>query len=217
MQSEAIIPLEPQNLSSGDSLAGSRTRCPEMLRLHKPETAQHFVQFYDQDIFVIENVAYLAAKALEAGDSSVLVATPAHLTAIEERLATFAVDLHRVRAAGRYVALDASATLETFLIDGMPDKTRFDRVVGDVIRGASKRSANRFVFAFGEMVALLCAAKRPDAAVRLEQLWNALATEHRFSLYCAYPLGSFGADHDLDSFFQICSEHSLAIPAETLF
>jgi len=188
-----------------------------MLRLHKPETAQHFVQFYDQDAFVIENVAYLAAKALEAGDSSVLVATPSHLTAIEEGLATFAVDLNRVCEAGRYVALDASETLEKLLTDGMPDKAKFDHVVGDVIRGASKSSANRFVVAFGEMVALLCAAKKPDAAVHLEQLWNSLAAQCRFSLYCAYPLGSFGADHDLDSFFQICSEHALAIPAETLF
>jgi hypothetical protein len=65
------------------------------------------------------------------------------------------------------------------------------------------------------MVALLCADGRPDAAIRLEQLWNSLLAQHRFSLYCAYSLSDFTSEAALNAVFQICVEHCLTIPAET--
>jgi hypothetical protein len=66
------------------------------------------------------------------------------------------------------------------------------------------------------MVALLCCANNAAAAIYLEQLWNELALSHHFSLCCAYPLSSLDANLDLDAVLQICAEHSLAIPAESL-
>jgi hypothetical protein len=62
-----------------------------------------------------------------------------------------------------------------------------------------------YVFAFGEMVALLCAGDRPDAAVRLEQLWNSLLAQYHISLHCAYPLPDFVYAAALDAVFQICT------------
>ena len=186
------------------SLVGYR----ELQTLHNPETARHFVQFYVDDAFVIENVSYLAERALSAGNSSVLIATESHLRAIENRLTHCGVDLEQPR----YVALDAESTLSRFLVDGWPNEARFNETVGEVIRSATEKSENGFVLAFGEMVALLCAADKADAALRLEQLWNSLAEVYRFSLCCAYPMDSFGNDPDLDVMLKICSEHSLAIP-----
>lgn len=46
--------------------------------------------------------------------------------------------------------------------------------------------------AFGEMVALLVTDHKPEAALHLEQLWNSLGKTHSFSLFCAYPVDSFG-------------------------
>jgi MEDS: MEthanogen/methylotroph, DcmR Sensory domain len=187
------------------SLVGYR----ELQMLHNPETSGHFVQFYVDDAFVIENVSYLAERALSAGNSSVLIATESHLRAIENRLTQSGVDLEQPR----YVALDAESTLSRFLVDGWPNEARFNETVGEVIRSATEKSENGFVLAFGEMVALLCAADKADAALCLEQLWNSLAEVYRFSLCCAYPMDSFGNEPDLDVMLKICSEHSLAIPA----
>jgi hypothetical protein len=206
---------EPEKFSTDELFASSRIRSPELLRLYRPETAQHCVQFYEDESLVIKNVAYLAGKALETGGATVLIATPAHLQAIEERLTTSASELKHAREAGRYLALNAAETLEKLLTDGEPDKAKFDRLVGQIVRGAGESCASGFVFAFGEMVALLCAAQKPDAALRLEQLWNELAKAYRFSLYCAYPLDAFADESDLNAFFEICSEHALTIPAET--
>jgi hypothetical protein len=190
-------------------------KCPELLRLHMPDSAQHIVQFYDDESILIENVAYLAAKALAAGASSVLVATELHLEQIRAHLPSSVLNLDALRESGRFVTADAAQALSQFMVDGRPDKAKFDDVVGGIVRSAARNSANDFVFAFGEMVALLCAAGNADGAVRLEQLWNSLAERHHFSLYCAYSLSSLGAKPDADALIQICAEHALTIPSET--
>ncbi len=60
------------------------------------------------------------------------------------------------------------------------------------------------VVAFGEMVAILCAQGRVEAAVQLEKMWNELLRRHNFSLRCAYPLNDrLGAER----YAQICEEH----------
>jgi DcmR-like sensory protein len=198
-------------------LVPSRTRCTELLMLHNPETAGHFVQFYQDDAFVIENISYLAGRTLQAGNSSVLIATESHLRVIENHLTQSGLDLKEPLAAGRYVALDAEKTLSRFLVDGWPNWAQCYETVGGLIRSATEKSENRFVLAFGEMVALLCAADKADAALCLEHLWNSLAEVYRSSLYCAYPLRNFDNEPDLNIMFRICSEHSLTIPAESVF
>jgi len=104
--------------------------------------------------------------------------------------------------------------LARILVNGWPDELEFNQVIGRIISAAVENSANRFAFCFGEMVALLCADNKPKAAVRLEQLWNSLAEAYRFSLVCAYPLKCFSTGLGFDALFQICAEHTLAIPAE---
>ena len=201
---------------SNDLVQRPRNRSLELLELHKSETPQHFVQFYHDDSLVIANIAYLAAKALEAGSSCVIIATEPHLQAIDQRLAASVSGLDSARASGRYRALNAAHALEQLLTRGLLDKAKYERVIGGIIGDAVQSSGNGFVFAFGEMVALLSAERKSHTSVRLEQLWNDLAKQHRFSLCCAYPLDAFTGPADLNVFFEICSEHALVIPAETL-
>jgi len=189
-------------------------RHPDLLGLHKPEYAQHLVQFYDDDSIIIENVSFLSARSLAADDSVVVLATESHRERIEKRLVSFGLDVKALLQSRRFVAVDATETLSRFMVDGWPDEAKFEAVVGEIIREAGIKSAHGFVFAFGEMVALLCAASNAAAAIRLEQLWNALGKRHRFSLYCAYSLSSLATISDADAFIEICAEHALTIPTE---
>jgi MEDS: MEthanogen/methylotroph, DcmR Sensory domain len=201
---------------TGGSFAHSRgVRCPELLRLHESGSVQHLVQFYEDESFVIRNVSYLVAKTLAAGDSSIILATECHLKQIGERLAYSGVNLDAFRESGRYLEVDAIEALSQVIVDDRPDKEKFDDVIGRVVRRSTEKSANGFVFVFGEMVALLCATNNADGAVHLERLWNSLAERQRFSLYCAYPLNSLSSEPDADALIQICAEHVLTIPAET--
>jgi hypothetical protein len=61
---------------------------------------------------------------------------------------------------------------------------------------------------WGECGPLLCAECKVDAAIRLEQLLNQLATIYEFDLLCAYALGSFHGEEDKHVFQSICAEHS---------
>jgi hypothetical protein len=50
------------------------------------------------------------------------------------------------------------------------------------------------VRAFGEMVAVLWAAGRREAALELERLWGQACERGQLTLLCAYPRSAFGAD-----------------------
>jgi len=65
------------------------------------------------------------------------------------------------------------------------------------------------------MVALLWAEGKPEAAIRLEELWDDLAQTHSFDLRCAYPIGSFYRTGDAEHLAKICAVHTSVIPAES--
>ena len=196
-----------------DSAFDSPARKPELARLHRHDGAQHLVQFYaDEDSFV-RNVSYVLRRALLAGDSTLIIATETHLAALDTELVSAGLKLAALRESGNYTPLIAADLMSRYLEDGWPNERKFKEIVGGLFRQSAAKSANNFVFAFGEMVALLCAQNRPAAAVRLEELWNGLAATQSLSLYCAYPLECLVAHPDF--IFRICAQHSMTIPAET--
>lgn len=176
--------------------------------------SSHVVQFYEGEAFLAETVARFIGDGLAEGDAAVVIATPSHQDALEKGLHARGLDLATLRHEGRYVALDAARTLSQFMLDGSPDETRFGSVVGSVIARAAG-SQQRRVRAFGEMVALLCAAGDPESVIRLEELWNALAQKLPFSLLCGYPVGAFRGEALGEPFGKVCRAHSHVIPAES--
>jgi signal transduction histidine kinase len=176
----------------------------------------HSVQFYADDSFLLDGLSRFIGTALGAGDAAIVVATQAHREALERRLQARGLSTAKSIRQGRYIILDAAETLQKFMVEGFPDAARFREVLSNVVvraRGAVEQGAR--VVAFGEMVALLWEDGKHDAAIRLEQLWNALGKEHSFFLHCAYPIKSFSHDHHSEPFLKICSEHSDVIPSDS--
>lgn len=177
----------------------------------------HVVQFYERDEFLISEVSRFIGTALGAGDAGIVIATKQHRDGISRQLASNGLNTSVATAQGRYVALDAADLLAKFMVAGQPDAERFRKLLGEIIERARKSVGceGARVVAFGEMVALLWADGKKDAAIRLEQLWNALAETHAFSLRCAYPIRSFSKRDYSEPFQKICSEHSSVVPAES--
>jgi PAS domain S-box-containing protein len=124
------------------------------------------------------------------------------------------LDTTRAIADGRLVCLDASETLARIVLNGMPEPERFSRLMGGLItkaRAAAKSEQVGLVI-FGEMVALLWAEGKHQAAIRLEELWNDLAAQYSSSLRCAYPMNGFHEREHADSFAKICAAHSSVLP-----
>jgi PAS domain S-box-containing protein len=183
---------------------------------HDHDSTGHVVQFYSDENFLLDALYRFIGSALGAGDAAIIIATREHREGLAQRLRSRGVGLDKALAQGRYVALDAAATLSQFMVDGSPDATRFADTVGAVVAGAraAAQKQGARVAAFGEMVALLWTAGNPQAAIKLEQLWNDLAREHSFALRCAYPMGVFNKAEHVEPFLQICGEHSAVIPSE---
>ena len=85
-------------------------------------TSEHFVQFYENDAFLVESVSGFAGAALTAGQGSLIIATPEHRSALERKLAAGGIDVAAAVAAGRLMLFDAAETLSSFMIDGSPDR-----------------------------------------------------------------------------------------------
>jgi signal transduction histidine kinase/ActR/RegA family two-component response regulator len=179
------------------------------------DSSSHLVQFYEDDSYLVESVSGLLGKSLGEGDGAVIIATQPHREAIEERLRTRGLDLAVLRDQGRFVVLDASETLAKISLDEYPNARRFEEIIGSAIGKINDASPRHFTRAFGEMVALLWAGGKRDAALRLEALWNDLNQKMRFSLCCAYPLNSFATALDSDYLAKVCAEHSHVIPTES--
>jgi signal transduction histidine kinase len=173
----------------------------------------HSVQFYGDDAFLLDGLSRFIGAALQANEAGVVFATPAHREGLAARLQARGLDVAEVVSQERYIVLDAEETLALCLRDGRPDPARFARVVGDVIEHATA-GAQRRVAIFGELVALLYAEGKSQAAIEIEHLWNDLARTHQFSLHCAYPLSVFGRAEDSASLQEICAAHSHVVPAE---
>jgi hypothetical protein len=174
---------------------------------------EHFVQFYDKDAILEAAVSGFFAGALSKGDAAIMIATERHRNAIEEQLRLAGFDVPTLQASGHYIPFDAANTLSRFMVDGLPDRNLFTATIGTMMMRAAQNG--RHVRAFGEMVALLWAEGKRDAAMRLEDLWNELASTHSFALFCAYPLVEFRDGPSSMPFVHICKQHSRVISSET--
>ncbi len=174
----------------------------------------HSVQFYFSDSILVDELARFIGTALVCGDAAIVIATGPHREALARELKARDLDTTRALAEGRFVCRDAAQTLVRIMRDQMPDPELFSDTVGGLItqaRAATKSEQSGIVI-FGEMVALLWADEKQQAAVRLEELWNTLAARHSFSLRCAYPMKGFHKKEHADSFAKICGEHSAVLP-----
>ena len=177
----------------------------------------HVAQFYTDEAYLVKTLSRFIGTALGAGDSAIVIATPEHRGALIRSLKRCGLDMTAIAKQGRYVSLDAAETLSTFTADGWPDAALFALVIGGLVAQTTATAAgkNPRLAVFGEMVSLLWAQGKLQAALRLEQFWNELARTHSFSLHCGYPMSGFYREDHGELFLKICQEHSAVIPGES--
>jgi hypothetical protein len=171
----------------------------------------HVVQIYDNDTMLLNTLADYANDGFHAGDSVVVIATGAHVEALNSRLRVRGLDLMPLINADQYIPLDADETLAKFMINGLPNEEYFIETVSVIMKRARKNG--REVRAFGEMVALLWERGNSQATIQLEMLWNNFCATQRLCLFCAYPKNGFSHDAGA-SVMHICAAHSKVIGAD---
>jgi len=203
---------EPRRTASPRNLRGPKAVPDWTLVRHR----SHAVQFYEDDDFLVELLSRFVGASLATGDSAIVIATARHREALAVRLLSRGFDLSVPLNQGRYVPLDAVASLASFMRDGVPDPTLFTELVCPIVEDArtAARGGRGQIAAFGEMVALLWAEGNIDAALQLEEMWNRLADVYAFSLCCAYPMSGFLGDAHAAPFLKICAQHTHVFASE---
>lgn len=175
--------------------------------------SEHLIQFYDNDKFLVEKIWSFIAPGFMKGEAAVIIATAVHRAGIEEKWYSNSASGLNVQR-DQFIVLDAEATLRKIMIDDQVDPLLFRTHIADVVRRASV-NWKRPVRAYGEMVALLCAAGNPQAAIVLERLWSGLIAEFPLSVLCGYPMNAFRSEDDGSAFTRICDEHTHVCPMES--
>jgi hypothetical protein len=166
---------------------------PKLAVLSGPlKPCEHLVHFYDDEAVFLNSLEAFIVQGLMAGEAVVVIALPAHRSALEFRLRGHGLDLAALEAGEQLLLLDAQATLASFLRDGLPSEVLFEQVLGRLI--ARLRARHRSVRAFGEMVGILWADGNAAATHRLEELWHAYCQREGLVLYCAYPRSAFALE-----------------------
>ena len=157
----------------------------------------HVVHFYASDEGLIDVAGDFLAEGLSAGESCLVLATPTHCVELQA-----SCDRNgNASREGRFVAVDAEATLGRFMAGDAPVAAEFNTVVTDIL---SPLPASVFRV-YGDMVGVLWREGNVSAAISLEELWNELAARTALSLFCAYPTS---VGFPIDEVSAICDLHT---------
>src|SRR4051812_8774256 len=88
--------------------------------LANPGERDHTVQLYDALGFLTNAVSHYTTTGLSRGEAVLLVVTPEHWTAFEQRLVQGGLDVAQLRQRGQLTVLDAAGVLSRFMVHGSP-------------------------------------------------------------------------------------------------
>jgi hypothetical protein len=174
---------------------------------------EHIVQFYDQQEDLARAVGDYLTAAVAAREIAIVIASEQHRLLFEAEMARAGVDTAQARRDGSVIWLDAAETLGRFVHEGQVDSDGFQQVVGSLVHEAAQ--TGRGIKAYGEMVALLWEAGHVIGAIELEKLWNGLAAEVSFSLFCAYNINSAAGEEHAGALHEVCRLHTAVIDDAT--
>ena len=173
------------------------------------------MQFYGTDTRLFSTVGGFLAEGMIHGEPALIIATEAHRNGVIAQLTERFVDVKKARQSGDLVLLDAQETLDLFMVDGAPDTKLFEANVGRFIEQSLLGRPGHVLRAYGEMVDVLWKDGQCDAAIRLEILWNKLATRFGFALLCGYAMGSFYKK--TERLQEVCALHTQIIEDQVGF
>jgi hypothetical protein len=161
--------------------------------------ACHAIGFFDGEEQLCAEIAEFVSEGLASGQPALIVTKEAHRVGIARELRNLGVDVDGATTAGDLRMADAHEVLESIMVGGLPDATRYHDTVGAAVASLLKGRPGP-VRIFGDMVDLLWQDGRHDAAIRIEILSNQLALVQPISVICGYSMGHFvkrGAKLDL--------------------
>ncbi len=160
------------------------------------KSRRHEAVFYSSDEQLTGEWTSIAEDALNAGATFIVIGFESHRSDLQARLEARGVNVARAVSDGRYVSLGVAEATSKWMVDGLLDERRFWTAATSVMLAAARASTaeQRQVVACGECAPSLCTQGDAEAAVRLEQLWDEVATTYNLDVFCGYASDSCGCD-----------------------
>lgn len=156
---------------------------------------QHIAHFYRHVEQMLQTACGYIMDGLRRGEAVVIVATQAHWAKMVGKLAAMRnIDLVDSVMSGQLRHMDANVVLAGLLENGMPDDSRFQERAGALVEGSLGRFGS--VRIITELAGMLWESGNRAAAIRLEELWNGLATRLPFTLLCTYRADACGPEYN---------------------
>jgi CheY-like chemotaxis protein len=172
----------------------------------------HQVASYRNDASFVDDFARYIEAALKVGNPAIVIATESHRSGLQDALQEHDCDITAAIQDKRYIALDASNTLSTFMVNGRPNVGQVSRGIRDLIAEAAKaaRSEHPRVAACGEMGPMLLAQGNGEAALELEHLTHEIVGSCDVDILCGYMMRDIRRKESGEFFERIRAEHSAA-------
>jgi DNA-binding NarL/FixJ family response regulator len=166
----------------GGRIVGQRTHG------RSPNSRRHEAAFYSNNELFLEDWTSIAADALTTGATFIVLAVDEHRNRLPAMLEARGVNVARAVRDGRFISFSVAEAISQWMVDGFPDETRFWPAVTSVMLAAARASTSEppHVVACGECAPRLCARGDARAAIRLEQLWDEVATIYNLDVFCGY-------------------------------
>ena len=162
--------------------------------------SKHVVHFFDDDRSRAFAVADFLAEGIRRQSGLLVVARPAHWTAIAGVLN------ERGTRTDRVVVLDARTTLTLMMSGGAIDWRRFEAVAAPLIAELAAEAGHP-VRIYGEMVDILASDGHFAAVNALEECWNSLLARVPAHLLCGYSSAHFAVG-DRQRLLAVCAAHT---------
>ena len=172
-----------------------------MTLLVEAPAGRHFAQFHRDPNSLTESAFVFLESGLRLGKSLLIVAPSARVEQIFERLSSGKLHPKSLIDSGQLAVMDSTPVIEQLVSNGQTEWARFRGMLAPVLSRLAPRGHGTRIY--GEIANTLWEAGETDAAIRLEDLWNAVAAAYSFSLFCGYTMDTQ-------------SEHAYAAPLEEL-
>ena len=168
---------------------------------------EHILQLFDTPDSLGNVVSAFLHEGWEAGEHLLVLAKPRHWGRIAERLARRGCAESEAVEQGRLTVLDVNATLPGFMRGQTVDQTLFLGTIGALVARLASGSRGG-LRVYGELVEVLAEEGNFDAARDLEDLWNQLRAQHKFTLLCGYSAAHFAGFGASPALRAICDRHT---------
>ena len=157
-----------------------------MTLLAEAPAGRHLAQFHREPAKLSDAVYAFLEAGLRRDQSVLIIAGADQKNDILERLEYGKFHVRALGNSGQLGVMDAEQVLEQFTPNGVPDWARFRGALVPML--LQLQPFGRGMRIYSQMAGVLWQHGKYEAAIRLEELWNALAISVQFSLYCCYSM-----------------------------